>query len=395
VDILPTLLEWLDLPAIEGLHGRSLRALVEGERQDLGLVAYGEAVDLYRIFGTTPLRSLREGKWKYIHKVNAELYDLESDPAELTNLASARPDMVARLRDQLREQLSERTAPPPDSAITIPADEQRDLAALGYVAPAAGTLLPDELNLLEEIGEDPTTLMQDLTQISTSKGLLASHQWQRASERLGPLVERHPKSGHVAGLMARAQLGAGQFDEAIVLFQKASELDPHDEAHVRRLVSALEHVGRSDESIEQLSAFLDRNPCSELRTSLNQLLHKQQRYREQFEVLASGVAACPDSARDLNNYAWALATSPDDALRDGAKALELAQRAIANTDGEPTPNFLDTLAAAYAEAGDFEAAAREMQRAVETLESSGARRSAVFAFHRRLAELEAKFPIRD
>jgi tetratricopeptide (TPR) repeat protein len=195
--------------------------------------------------------------------------------------------------------------------------------------------------------------------------------------------------------MARAQLGAGQFDEAVVLFQKASELDPHDEAHVRRLVSALEHVGRSDESIEQLSAFLDRNPCSELRTSLNQLLHKQQRYREQFEVLASGVAACPDSARDLNNYAWALATSPEDSLRDGALAVEIATRAIESTDGEPLPNHLDTLAAAYAEIGDFDAAIREEQRALENLERNGARRSAVFSFRRRLAELEANLQVRD
>jgi tetratricopeptide (TPR) repeat protein len=195
--------------------------------------------------------------------------------------------------------------------------------------------------------------------------------------------------------MARAQLGAGQYDEAIALFQRASELDPHDEGHVRRLVTALEHVGRSEDSIEWLSAFVDRNPCSEMRSTLSQLLHKQERYREEFTLLADGVAACPDSGRNLNDYAWALATSPNESLRDGALALEIATRAIENTDGEALPNYLDSLAAAYAEIGDFDAAVREEKRAIEILKRERAAHSIVFAYLRRLAELEARLPIRN
>jgi tetratricopeptide (TPR) repeat protein len=368
---------------------------MDGDRQDLGLVAYGESVDLFRIFGTTPLRSLRDGRWKYIHKSHPELYDLESDPLELENLASARADVAKQMRDQLQALLAERATPPPDASVTVSTTTQRELAALGYLAPAAGARLPDELSSLEEFGEDPATLMVDLDRISSSKGLLTSHQWVAAAERLRPLVEKHPLSGHVAGLMARALLGSGELDAAITLFRKASELEPHVDSHVRRLVETLNKENRSHESVETLDAYLEQNPCGELRDLLNQTLHRQKRYRDQHAALEKGVASCPESGRGLNNYAWALATSPDDALRDGAKALELAQRAITNTDGEPTPNFLDTLAAAYAEAGDFEAATREMQRAVEILESSGARRSTVFAYHRRLAELEAKFPVRD
>jgi tetratricopeptide (TPR) repeat protein len=395
VDLLPTLLDWLELPPVEDVQGRSLRALVDGDRQDLGLVAYGESVDLFRIFGTTPLRSLRDGRWKYIHKVQPELYDLESDPAELENLATTRADVAARLRDQLQTLLAESAAPPSDASVTIPSTTQRELAALGYLAPAAGARLPDELSSLEEFGADPATLNEDLTRISSSKGLLLSQQWERATERLRPLLEKHPQSGHVAGLMARALLGSGDIDAAIALFRRASELEPHVDSHIRRLVEVLNKQERSHESVEVLNAFLEQNPCNEMRKSLNQLLHRQQRYPEQFAALAKGVRLCPESGRDLNNFAWALATSPDDALRDGEMAVELAQRAIANTDGEPTPNFLDTLAAAYAETGDFDAATRETQRAIEILERSDARRSTIFAYRRRLAELEAKFPIRD
>jgi len=59
-----------------------------------------------------------------------------------------------------------------------------------------------------------------------------------------------------------------------------------------------------------------------------------------------------------------LATSPDDKLRDGKRALKLATKA-AESSGYETPHILSTLAAAYAETGDFENAAKWSQKAVE------------------------------
>ena len=66
----------------------------------------------------------------------------------------------------------------------------------------------------------------------------------------------------------------------------------------------------------------------------------------------------------LNNFAWVLATSPDDKLRDGARAVKMATKAAEST-GYETPHILSTLAAAYAETGDFENATKWSQKAVE------------------------------
>ena len=57
----------------------------------------------------------------------------------------------------------------------------------------------------------------------------------------------------------------------------------------------------------------------------------------------------------LNNLAWVLATSPEDKLRDGKRAVELATKAAEISDFQ-TPHVLSTLGAAYAEAGDFDSA---------------------------------------
>jgi TPR repeat protein len=64
-------------------------------------------------------------------------------------------------------------------------------------------------------------------------------------------------------------------------------------------------------------------------------------------------AAATDSPRAWNDYAWLLATSPFDEIRQGMRAVALAERATAR---ERSPSYLDTLAAAYAEIGNFEQA---------------------------------------
>jgi tetratricopeptide (TPR) repeat protein len=66
----------------------------------------------------------------------------------------------------------------------------------------------------------------------------------------------------------------------------------------------------------------------------------------------------------LNNLAWVLATSPMDELRDGDRAIELAEKAAELTDYQEA-YILSTLASAYAEVGDFEKAVQWSEKAVE------------------------------
>src|SRR5205814_10470211 len=67
------------------------------------------------------------------------------------------------------------------------------------------------------------------------------------------------------------------------------------------------------------------------------------------------IAIDPNYADGYNALAWLLATASRDSIRDGKKALELARKAAELTKWEDA-NALDTLAAAYAEVGDFEEA---------------------------------------
>ena len=76
------------------------------------------------------------------------------------------------------------------------------------------------------------------------------------------------------------------------------------------------------------------------------------------------LSAAPGHASARNNLAWILATSRDDTMRDGAQALQLATALVEN-DTTGNPMFLDTLAAAQAAAGQFEAAVATARRGLE------------------------------
>ena len=72
----------------------------------------------------------------------------------------------------------------------------------------------------------------------------------------------------------------------------------------------------------------------------------------------------PDDVALLNDTAWALATNPNASIRNGAEAVELAQRAAQLSDRRE-PAILGTLAAAYAEAGRFSEAVQTARQALE------------------------------
>ena len=116
--------------------------------------------------------------------------------------------------------------------------------------------------------------------------------------------------------------------------------------------------------LARLGNLLD--PCSEPRGRSNSWeahgnlglgLYRQGKFAAAAYHCAEAVRLNPGDGNACNNYAMILATCPEAKYRDGKKAVEAATRACELTEWKKA-DFLDTLAAAYAEAGDFNAAVK-------------------------------------
>lgn len=83
---------------------------------------------------------------------------------------------------------------------------------------------------------------------------------------------------------------------------------------------------------------------------------------------SSAIRLDPDFALALVSKAWLLATAPDDGIRDGFESVRMARRALQLVD---FPAHHAALAAAYAEAGQFDKAVRAQELAIERLRASG------------------------
>ena len=101
----------------------------------------------------------------------------------------------------------------------------------------------------------------------------------------------------------------------------------------------------------------------------------------------------PDDIAALNDLAWILATCPDDSLRDGAKAVKLAEKA-AQLCHSQSPEVLDTLAAADAEAGNFSEAVQTVKNA-SSLAAAQNRQSLELSLQTRLSLYRSNIPFRD
>ena len=129
------------------------------------------------------------------------------------------------------------------------------------------------------------------------------------------------------------------------------------------------------------------------RVRLANLLRKQGRFGEQLALLRAGVEDCPASTGLRNDYAYVLATSMDDSLRDGDLALALARQVVREAGKRPA--YLDTLACALAEAGRFEDAVRVAEAALASIEKQNAPQATIDGFVERLATLRSGRAVRE
>ncbi len=158
-----------------------------------------------------------------------------------------------------------------------------------------------------------------------------SGHYKRALADLKVLRQIDPKNRNALVQTAAVHLTAGQFSEALSAYDQLLNTDPEDGVALHGRGDALLGLGLQGQAVGDYEAALKIDPQN-------------------------------DEIR--NNLAWLLATSTDDKLRNGARAVKLARAACEQTKFIRA-DYLSTLAAAYAETGDFQSAISFVNAATE------------------------------
>lgn len=228
---------------------------------------------------------------------------------------------------------------------------------------------------------------------------------EEASSFFGRAKALEPGNPEVHLALGRLCFMVGQRVEARGFFEEAIRLDPKSDEAYFQLGVILRREGKLNEAKQMFLRALDFHPDNpNVHNNLGVTLLEQRKFREAVEALNKALEIYPEHinarynlglalwslgktepavqeyrkilsvkpnwAIPANSIAWILATDRNKKLRNGDEAVQWALIACKN-DGGKNPEYLDTLAAAYAEAGRFEEAVRTARKSLNLARSAG------------------------
>lgn len=337
-DVMPNVLDALDLPIPEGIDGS---VDVKPDRP-----VYLEAYLLSTNLGLAPHRALVQENLKLIDTPRPELYDLAADPGEKNDLSAARPQDVERLK-ALLEGLA---VPVPGASETVDAATRAQLEALGYVDGgyeadlAAGGPL-----------KDPKDYTRSIAASQTARLAVLEGDFARAEKILSKLTEEFPKASEFANRLAMVLVRQGRNAEAAELLESLLEDRPDDLGLKQSVGTARALQGRYREASALFQEVADAMPFvpRSRAMAVAALFSDPTAYADAVALAERYIEAYPDD----NRVAGLLGVAYLSSGREKASEL-LAQGMLANPPERDVALGL----------GKMERAAGNLDRAVERFE---------------------------
>jgi protein O-mannosyl-transferase len=196
--------------------------------------------------------------------------------------------------------------------------------------------------------------------------------WQNSSTLFRYMINElgaDANRGDIHWRLGFALASEGKAQEAVEQYRASLRIRPTASCALL-LAELLQQTGDPQGALTSCQAALALGPTAVDRAKAGEVLAALGRSADAIHQYREALALVPDLVPALNNLAWILATDREARNRNGAQAVLLATRACALTDYQ-TPILIGTLAAAYAEAGDFKTAVATAQRACQLAQASG------------------------
>jgi arylsulfatase A-like enzyme/Flp pilus assembly protein TadD len=242
VDVMPTLLELLGVPAAPAVQGTSLLPLARGQR--LNLMALSESWFPRFHYGWSELQAIQDERFKLIRAPRRELYDLERDPLETTDLAASDPRRVETLERALEQTI---TASGGGGTPKVPeamdSETAERLEALGYVGGSVSAR-----HLEDRPRGDPKDKIQLYNLLKQASTASAEGRFEEAIAKASQALAEDPEilEGHM--LLGNFLEKAERHAEATAAYRRALALDPEHQETTFRLALAYKDQGRLDDA---------------------------------------------------------------------------------------------------------------------------------------------------
>jgi arylsulfatase A-like enzyme len=250
VDITPTFLAALGQPVPSGLDGTSLLA-------PSGRGSYFESYNGYLNYGWSPLTGWVDGRTKYLHGSQPELYDLVRDPAESHNLHDERPEDVAAAK----KAMAEIAGRPRLELASAALDENlaADVQALGYAGSAgAESSFPEPLE--DTNLPPPRTRVEELERFYLAALRYNNGKAAEAIADLEKLVADNPRNSEAINVLGAYLFEQKQPDKALAVLETIPE-NARERVSVQDLIGhCLEHLGKPAEAMSHFERALALKP---------------------------------------------------------------------------------------------------------------------------------------
>jgi len=242
VDVMPTLLELLQMPAPKAVQGVSLLPTTRGER--LGLMAVSESWYPRFHYGWSELTAIQDERFKLIRAPRRELYDLGRDPGERDDLGAIETRRVSTLEQALEDMLARiGSGKGPAVAEALDSETAEALEALGYIGGGVSARHLEERPRGDP--KDKIYLYNLLKQASTASAEgrpdEAIAMVRKALAEDQEILEGHMLLGNFLSKSERHQ-------EAIAAYRRALALDPEHRESAFRLAVAYKDLGRLEDA---------------------------------------------------------------------------------------------------------------------------------------------------
>jgi tetratricopeptide (TPR) repeat protein len=234
---------------------------------------------------------------------------------------------------------------------------------------------------LSELGRDEGAIKEAERAVELSPASSGAHldlaisvkrsDQDRAISEARHAIELGPENSSAYQFLMNCLFESHRYNDAADLGREWLAVTPYDAAAHSALGSALSQNSDLVSAAQQLGYVMMLRPeLEQAHAQLRQNLLWLAKETDGLQRLRDIAENTPDSPRMLDELAWLLATDPESRTRDGTEAVRLAERACGLTERK-IPALLDTLAAAYAEAGDFPRAISAAEEALNRARSSG------------------------